>query len=93
MQNIVYKQVYNDKDGNEKVYWNKCGRVIETQKGTFLKLDHIPVGFNGWFSLFEEEPKKDSSWEQQREKFAVKKEVLPTDEEVDEPIDLSEIPF
>lgn len=34
-----------------------------------------------------------NTWEQQREKFAVKKDNLPTDEEVDEPIDLSSIPF
>lgn len=33
------------------------------------------------------------TWEQQREKFAVKKDNLPTNEEVDEPIDLSSIPF
>ena len=33
------------------------------------------------------------AWEQQREKFEAKKDVLPKDEDIDEPIDTSEIPF
>lgn len=47
---IVYAQP--TKEG-EKPRWINCGAVFETQKGPRIKLDSIPVGFNGWFALFE----------------------------------------
>ena len=95
MKNLVYKQVYNDKDGNEKVFWNKCGRLIETQKGQFVKLDHIPVNFDGWFSVFEEKPKEEQSGYQKAQEAyqSIKKKDEPLTEVSDEPINLEDIPF
>jgi hypothetical protein len=43
------------KDG--KARWHKCGAVFESAKGLSLKIDSLPVGFDGWLSLREPRPK------------------------------------
>ena len=43
------------KDGQEKVRYQRIGDVIETKKGPMLKLHSIPVmenGWSGWCYLF-----------------------------------------
>ena len=50
---------YNDKNGNEKNSYQTIGKIIQTAKGGFmLKLDAIPVGFDGWAYLNEPQPKE-----------------------------------
>ena len=47
------------KDGQEKVRYQRIGDVIETKKGPMLKLHSIPLmenGWSGWCYLFA--PKK-----------------------------------
>ena len=56
---------YKDKEGNEKSKWLKCGVVLQTDKGFSLKLEAIPIGSDGWFSLREPQ-KKESSQSAQR---------------------------
>lgn len=49
------------KDGQEKVRYQRIGSVIETKKGPMLKLDQVPLvegGWQGWAYLF---PPKDDS--------------------------------
>jgi len=49
------------KDGQEKVRYQRIGSVIETKKGPMLKLDSIPLvegGWSGWSYLFT--PKDDA---------------------------------
>jgi hypothetical protein len=44
------------KDGQEKVRYQRIGSVIETKKGPMLKLDQMPLvegGWQGWAYLFE----------------------------------------
>ena len=44
------------KDGQEKVRYQRIGSVIETKKGPMLKLDQVPLvegGWEGWAYLFE----------------------------------------
>ena len=44
------------KDGQEKVRYQRIGSVIETRKGNMLKLDQVPLvegGWEGWAYLFE----------------------------------------
>lgn len=49
---------YTDKNGNEKNSYQTIGKIIQTAKGGFmLKLDSIPVGFDGWAYLNEPQPK------------------------------------
>lgn len=44
-----------EKDGQEKVRYQRIGSVIETKKGPMLKLDQVPLvegGWQGWAYLF-----------------------------------------
>lgn len=52
---------YTDKNGQEKKRWVKCGIVMSTKSGGLaLKLEAIPVGTDGWFSLFEPKPRDEA---------------------------------
>ena len=44
------------KDG--KAYWKQIGAVLQTDKGFSLKLETIPVGWDGWATLFEPKAKE-----------------------------------
>lgn len=44
---------YKDSSGAEKTRFHKCGVVFESAKGLYLKIDLLPVGFDGWLSLRE----------------------------------------
>jgi len=50
---------YKNSKGEEKTAWTTLGRVIENKKGLSLKMDVIPVGWDGWAYLFEPESKDD----------------------------------
>jgi hypothetical protein len=41
----------------DKKYYTNIGRVLETEKGLFIKLDVIPVGWNGFASFYTPKPK------------------------------------
>lgn len=52
---------YTDKNGQEKRRWLKCGIVMTTKTGGLaMKLEAVPVGSDGWFSLFEPKAKDDA---------------------------------
>lgn len=42
---------YQDRDGNEKSRYVTIGAVIETRNGLMLKLEAVPVGWDGWAYL------------------------------------------
>jgi len=44
----------------DKKYYTNIGRVIETEKGLFLKLDSVPVGWNGWASFYRPKDKEEA---------------------------------
>lgn len=49
---------YTNRDGDEKTRWIKCGVVFEgTNGGLSLKLEAMPVPFDGWISFFEPKPR------------------------------------
>jgi hypothetical protein len=53
---VTVKAGTYQKDGQEKVRYQRIGSVIETKKGLMLKLDSIPLvenGWQGWSYLFE----------------------------------------
>ena len=67
---VTVKAGTYQKDGQEKVRYQRIGSVIETKKGPMLKLDQVPLvegGWAGWAYLFE--PKTDE------QKFAPKKQT------------------
>lgn len=52
--------VYKDREGNEKRRWHKCGVVMETKNGGLaLKLESMPIPFDGWLNLWEPKPRDD----------------------------------
>lgn len=44
---------YTNKNGEEKKRWVKCGVVMENDRGLSLKMESIPVGWDGWAILSE----------------------------------------
>jgi len=50
-----------DRNGNEKKRYHKMGVVFEGDKGLSLKLDNIPVGFDGWIQFYDPKPKESQS--------------------------------
>jgi hypothetical protein len=57
---VTVKAGTYQKDGQEKVRYQRIGSVIETRKGPMLKLDQVPLvegGWEGWAYLFT--PKED----------------------------------
>jgi len=54
---------YTNKNGEEKKRWVKCGVVMENDRGLSLKMESVPVGWDGWAILSEprEKPQNDDS--------------------------------
>ncbi len=53
---VTVKAGTYQKNGEEKVRYQRIGSVIETKKGQMLKLDQVPLvegGWSGWAYLFE----------------------------------------
>lgn len=72
---------YTDKNGQEKNQYLNIGKVIETKTGSqMIKIDSIPVGFDGWAYLNDPRPRDDN-----------KGNSAPQNEEP--PMDDSDIPF
>jgi hypothetical protein len=78
---------YTDKDGNEKNRYVDMGVVMETKNGPMLKLEAVPVGWDGWAYL--NEPKAKEEGEQaQRSRPQRQAQKSSADDFTD-----SEIPF
>jgi len=87
---ILYKVAatsgkYTDKDGNEKSRYVDMGVVMETKNGPMLKLEAIPVGWDGWAYL--NEPKaEDGKPRQERQarpaRTAPKQDDVPFDDDI-----------
>lgn len=48
---------YTNSNGEEKSRYVTIGAVIETSKGLSLKLESVPVGWDGWAGLYEPKAK------------------------------------
>lgn len=69
---VVTTGKYTDKNGNEKTRYLTVGAVLQGDKGLSLKLEAVPVNFNGWINFYEprderpapklEEPNDDIPW-------------------------------
>lgn len=58
---------YTDRTGNEKARWTKCGILLEKDGKTSIKLEALPVNFDGWLSCFEPRPKDDKPAKPQKQ--------------------------
>ena len=53
---------YKDRNGEEKARWHNMGVCFQSDQGHLsLKIDSIPVNWDGWISLFEPKPKEAGS--------------------------------
>jgi hypothetical protein len=77
---VTVKAGSYQKDGQDKIRYQRIGSVIETKKGPMLKLDQMPIvegGWEGWAYLFT--PKESD------QKFAPKKQTndgFPEDDDM-----------
>jgi hypothetical protein len=55
---------YTTADGQEKQKWIRCGVVIDGKNGLSLKLESLPVNFDGWLSFFEPKPREEPRQQQ-----------------------------
>lgn len=61
---IVYEVIattgtYTNKNGEEKKRWQKIGVVMQGNKGLTLKMEAVPVGWDGWATLAEPKARDD----------------------------------
>jgi hypothetical protein len=59
---------YTDREGNEKNRYAKLGVIMQTKNGFMLKLESIPLQWDGWAYL--NEPRKDEKPENVRRSSA-----------------------
>lgn len=53
---------YKNAQGEEKVRWHHMGVCFQNDKGQLsLKIDSLPLNWDGWVSLFEPKPKDGSA--------------------------------
>jgi hypothetical protein len=50
---------YTNRDGQEKASYVRCGVMLETRNGPALKLEALPVNFDGWIYLHDPKPKEE----------------------------------
>jgi hypothetical protein len=57
----VYKELvvatgkYTNAQGEEKTRWSRIGRIMKSEKGYKMKIDTIPLEWNGWAEMVEPE--------------------------------------
>lgn len=87
----ISQPVKVEKNGEEKTYWNNFGRLFtgekDGKKRTVIKIDNIPVNWDGWAYIFPIAEKKNAIEE------AKEIETENTSSFKGEEIDLSDIPF
>lgn len=50
----VHVEKYTDRNGEEKKRYTNMGALFERDDGSrYMKIDTIPVGFNGWVAFYE----------------------------------------
>lgn len=57
---------YTDSTGAEKSRYQTLGSVIETKNGLMLKLEAVPIGWDGWAYLNDPKPRDGQQAQQQR---------------------------
>jgi hypothetical protein len=57
MKDLCVREVYINKEGEEKVSWNKIGILFTSKDKEYIKLFHIP---NTLISVFEQKKKEES---------------------------------
>lgn len=89
---------YKDKDGNEKKRFLRVGTAFVTEgddgnRSMSIKMDALPLSadWSRWLRIYQRKSKREQEEEQYRQQQEA--HVEPVDDNIDEPIDLSDIPF
>lgn len=82
---------YTDRNGVEKNRYAKLGVVIETKNGLMLKLESIPVGWDG-FAYLNEPRERDAAPRQANTRTAPPRSA-PAQQAATDGFEDSEIPF
>lgn len=96
---MTYDVTFKETKKDGSTIWKRVGVAGSTDKGMYVKLDSIPVGFDGWLSLFPKDENKTTQESQSgfdkakqvADQIRAKKDVV-----VDVPnteINLDDIPF
>ena len=49
---------YTDREGNEKTRYVNVGALFARDDGSLtMKLESLPIGFNGWINFYEPKPR------------------------------------
>ena len=75
---------YTDNNGQEKSRYQTIGAVIESKNGLMLKLEAVPIGWDGWAYLNDPKP-RDGQQAPQRQ---TQRQASQQDDDV-----MSSIPF
>lgn len=81
---IVANGEWEDDEGEEHTRWLNIGAVIKTDKGVSLKLESIPLEWNGWATLAK--PNKGASKKSAKKKSTRKSKPDDEGEDFDDDI-------
>ncbi len=81
---------YTDNSGQEKNRYTNIGVVLETKHGLSLKMEAVPVGWDGWAGLYEPKERESSAEQRQSAPRQQQRAPAPRNDEWD---DGGEIPF
>lgn len=57
---------YTDRDGNEKTRYLNVGALFQRDDGSqTMKLESLPIGFNGWINFYEPKDREQAGGQQQ----------------------------
>ena len=71
---------YTDRDGNEKTRYVNVGVLFARDDGSMtMKLESIPVGFNGWINFYEPKP-RDGEQPQRQERQRPQRQSAQADD-------------
>ena len=71
---------YTDRDGNEKMRYVNVGVLFARDDGSMtMKLESIPVGFNGWINFYEPKP-RDGEQPQRQERQRPQRQSAQADD-------------
>lgn len=56
---VAVTGTYTDKSGQEKKRYQTIGSVIETRNGPMIKLETVPLGWDGWAYMNEPKPREE----------------------------------
>jgi hypothetical protein len=59
---IAKNGTYKTQDGTEKTRWLKMGACFETSNGLAVKIDSVPINWDGWMTLAQ--PKEKSNFQE-----------------------------